>query len=42
MTVTIDNGEVVEVNIDILKEYYQTAKDFISYAKRIIYGEEEL
>ena len=42
MTVTIDNGEIVEVNIDILKEYYATAKDFISYARRMVHGEEEL
>jgi len=41
MTVTIDNGEVVEVNIDILKEYYGTAKSFISYVKAKVHGEEE-
>lgn len=41
MTCTIGNGEVVEVNIDVLKEYYETAKNFINYVERIIEGKEE-
>ena len=41
MTVAIDNGEIVEVNIDILKEYYERTKDFVSYVRRIVHGEEE-
>ncbi|MBU89957.1 hypothetical protein CMO94_00320 [Candidatus Woesearchaeota archaeon] len=41
MTCTIDNGEIVEVNIDILKEYYETAKNFINHVERIVEGREE-
>lgn len=41
MTCTIDNGEIVEINIDILKEHYDTAKNFINYVERIIEGKEE-
>lgn len=41
MTATIDNGELVEVNIDILKEHYDKAKDFVNFVKVIIHGEEE-
>lgn len=41
MTCTIDNGEIVEINIDILKEHYEAAKKFIDYAERIIEGKEE-
>jgi len=41
MTCTINNGEIAEVNIDILKEYYETAKNFINYVERIIEEREE-
>ncbi|MAH01952.1 hypothetical protein CMO87_01845 [Candidatus Woesearchaeota archaeon] len=41
MTCTIDKGEVTEVNIDILKEYYETAKNFVNYVERIVEGKEE-
>ncbi len=41
MTSTIDNGEIVEVNIDILKEYYETAKNFINNVEKIVEGREE-
>ncbi|MDP6139220.1 MAG: hypothetical protein QGI89_03930 [Candidatus Woesearchaeota archaeon] len=41
MTCTIDKGEVTEVNIDILKEYYETAKNFVDYVERIVEGKEE-
>ena len=41
MTCTIDNSEIVEVNIDVLKEYYETAKNFINHVERIIEGKEE-
>tara|TARA_Y100000310_G_scaffold167856_1_gene167788 strand:+ start:3371 stop:3838 length:468 start_codon:yes stop_codon:yes gene_type:complete len=33
MTATLNNGEVVEVNIDILKEYYDKTQDFVRYLK---------
>jgi len=42
MTATIDNGEVVEVNIDSLKEDYEKTKSFIHFTRHIVYGEEEL
>jgi hypothetical protein len=41
MICTIDNGEIVEINIDILKEYYEAAKNFINYVERIVEGKEE-
>jgi len=41
MTCMLDNNEIVEVNIDILKEYYEASKDFIDYVERIIEGREE-
>ena len=41
MTCTLDKGEVTEVNIDILKEYYETAKNFVNYVERIVEGKEE-
>lgn len=40
MTCTIDN-QVVEVNIDILKEYYEMTKKFINYVETIIEEKEE-
>ena len=41
MIATIDKGEIVEVNIDILKEYYDRTKSFISLVKRVINEEKE-
>ena len=41
MTCTIDNNEIVEVNIDILKEYYEKAKNFIDYVERVVEEKEE-
>ena len=41
MTATIDNGEIIEINIDILKEYYERAKEFVNFVKAIVHGEEE-
>jgi len=42
MTATIDNGEVVEVNIDILKDYYDKARGFVKLIRNRLYGEEEV
>lgn len=36
MIATIDNGEVIEVGIDILKEYYAKTREFVDYVKNII------
>ena len=41
MIATIDKGEVVEVSIDILKEYYDRTKNFIALVKKIINEEKE-
>jgi|TARA_B100001964_G_C14259068_1_gene614259 hypothetical protein len=41
MTCMLDNNEIVEVNIDILKEHYEASKNFIDYVERIIEGREE-
>ena len=41
MASVMENGEIVEVNIDVLKDYYDLAKNFIKYAERIIEGKEE-
>ena len=41
MTSVMENGEIVEVNIDVLKDYYELAKNFIKYVERIVEGKEE-
>ncbi|MBW2976468.1 hypothetical protein KY347_03410 [Candidatus Woesearchaeota archaeon] len=41
MTAVMDNNKVVEVNIDTLKEHYESARNFISYVERIVEGEKE-
>ena len=41
MTCTINKDEIVEVNIDSLKENYDTAKNFINYVERIVEVKEE-
>ena len=40
MTCTIDN-QVVEVNIDVLKEYYETTKNFVNYAEIVVEEKKE-
>ena len=42
MTCMMDKGEVIEINIDVLKIYYDTAKAFIDYVSRIVEGREEI
>ena len=41
MIATIDKGEIVEVSIDVLKEYYGKTRDFITLVKKIINEEKE-
>ncbi len=41
MIATIDKGEIVEVSIDVLKEYYDKTKAFIHFVKRTINEEKE-
>jgi hypothetical protein len=42
MVSIIDEGRVVETNIDSLKENYELAKRFISFVERIVEGKEEI
>lgn len=41
MIATIDKGEIVEVSIDVLKEYYEKTRGFISLVKKIINEEKD-
>ena len=41
MIATIDKGEIVEVSIDILKEYFDKTRNFIFFVKKIINEEKE-
>ena len=42
MTCIIDDNNLIEINIDSLKEYYDAARDFIDFVERIVRGKEEL
>ena len=41
MIATIEKGEVVEVNIDSLKEDYEKTRNFLNFVKKIINEEKE-
>lgn len=41
MIATIDKGEIINVDIDILKEYYDKTRNFIAFVKRTINEEKE-
>ena len=41
MIATIDKGEIINVDIDTLKEYYERTKNFIALVKQIINEEEK-
>jgi hypothetical protein len=41
MTVNV-NGETINVDIDLLKEYYEKSKQFVNFVKVMIEGEDEL
>ena len=41
MIAVIDNGEIVNVDIDTLKEYYLKTRNFIDFVKKIIDEEKE-
>ena len=36
MIASINNGEIVEVNIDLLKEFYARSKEFVTFVKEKI------
>lgn len=38
----LDKDEIIEVNIDLLKEYYDYTKKFIKFVRTTLYGEEEI
>ena len=42
MTCMMDKGEVIEVNIDVLKGYYDAARAFINYVSMIVEERGEL
>ena len=42
MTCIIDDGKIVEISIDSLKEHYESAKNFIKYVERLVRGIEEI
>ncbi len=41
MIATIDKGEIVEVDIDTLKVYYEKTREFIAFVKKVIDEEKE-
>jgi hypothetical protein len=41
MIATIDQGEIIEVNIDVLKEYYDNLKNFVTFVKKTINEEKD-
>ncbi len=41
MTSVLDNGKVIEVSIDTLKEDYETARKFVKFVEGIVRGIEE-
>ena len=41
MIATINNGEIVEVSIDSLKEAYEETIKFVKFLRQVILGEEE-
>ena len=41
MIATIDKGEIVEVSIDVLKEYYEKTRNYLTLVKKIINEEKE-
>ena len=41
MIAIIDKGEIVNVGIDVLKEYYEKTRNFITFVKKIINEEKE-
>lgn len=36
------NGETINVDIDLLKEYYEKSKQFVDFVKVMVEGEEEI
>ena len=41
MIATIDKGEIVEVSIDVLKEYYEKIRVFVTFVRKLIKEEKE-
>jgi len=41
MIATIDNAEVVEMNIDKLGEHYAQLQEFLRYVRDIVHGKDE-
>ena len=40
MTAHLDNGQTIEITIDIISEYFERTKEFFSFVSRMIQGTE--
>ncbi|MFH1641817.1 MAG: hypothetical protein ABIC04_02870 [Nanoarchaeota archaeon] len=38
MIAALDDGNIIDVDIDLSNEYYETTKSFLTYARDFIYG----
>jgi hypothetical protein len=41
MTAHLDDGESVEITIDIISDYFERTKEFLNYVARLIHGVQE-
>lgn len=41
MTAHLDEGESVEITIDIISDYFERTKEFLNYVARLIHGVQE-
>lgn len=41
MTAHLDEGESVEITIDIISDYFERTKEFLNYTARLIHGVQE-
>ncbi len=39
MTAHLDGGEKIEITIDIISDYFEKTKDFLSYVAKLVHGE---
>jgi len=41
MTAHLDDGESIEITIDIISDYFERTKEFLNYVARLIHGGQE-
>jgi hypothetical protein len=41
MTAQLDDGESIEITIDIISDYFERTKEFLNYVARLIHGAQE-